>query len=116
MVAAVLLGGTPVTAATPNSDPEKIGHLKGHMIVAASIGVLMLASLVVRLVSRHPPPACSGMAWVDKLSPWAHRALYLAVFIHIGSGLTMAVMAGLPDIVFNGQVNLPKDFWHLPAR
>lgn len=116
MIVAVLLGGSLVTASTPNTDPEKIGHLKGHMIVALSVGVLMVVRLMVRLRSRHPAPASSGMAWADRVAPWTHRAFYVLVFTMLASGLTMAAMTGLPDIVFNGKGSLPPDFWHLPAR
>ena len=31
MIIALLLGGSLVTAPTPNTDPEKIGHIKGHI-------------------------------------------------------------------------------------
>jgi cytochrome b561 len=116
MIMALLLGGSLVTAPTPNTDPEKIGHLKGHMIVALSVGVLMVPRLLVRLRTRHPAPAKSGMAWADRVAPWTHWVFYLLVFTMLASGMTMAAMTGLPDIVFNGKGSLPPDFWHLPAR
>jgi cytochrome b561 len=116
MIIALLLGGSLVTAPTPNTDPEKIGHIKGHMIVALSVGVLLIVRLLVRLRTSHPAPARSGMAWADRVAPWTHRAFYVLVFIMLVSGMTMAAMTGLPDIVFNGIGSLPSDFWHLLPR
>jgi len=116
MIIALLLGGSLVTAPTPNTDPEKIGHIKGHMIVALSVGVMLIVRLLVRLRTSHPAPARSGMAWADRLAPWTHWAFYVLVFTMLVSGMTMAAMTGLPDIVFNGKGSLPSDFWHLPPR
>lgn len=116
MIIALLMGGSLVTAPTPNTDPEKIGHIKGHMIVALSVGVLLIVRLLVRLRTSRPAPARSGMAWADRVAPWTHWAFYILVFTMLASGMTMAAMTGLPDIVFNGNGSLPPDFWHLPPR
>jgi len=116
MIIALLLGGSLVTAPTPNTDPEKIGHIKGHMIVALSVGVLLIVRLLLRLSTRHPTPASSGMAWADRVAPWTHWAFYVLVFAMLASGMTLAAMTGLPDVVFNGKGSLPPDFLHLPPR
>jgi cytochrome b561 len=72
----VALGvGVIVLDKTPNTSPEKIDALRGHMIAGMAILVLMVVRLVVRLKTAHPPPASSGMAWADRLAPWVHRAL-----------------------------------------
>ncbi|MCA0174962.1 MAG: cytochrome b/b6 domain-containing protein [Proteobacteria bacterium] len=103
-------------SATPNSSPAKVDALKGHMVAGITILLLMTVRLVVRAVTAHPPPAQTGMAWADRLGPLAHGALYLGVFAMAGSGIAMAVGAGLPQIVFQGVGQLPADFHHLPAR
>jgi cytochrome b561 len=113
----VALGmGTFVLEATPNSAPEKLDALRGHMIVGGSIGLLMLLRLVVRLVTAHPAPASTGNPMLDKLAPAMHWALYVLVFAMVGSGIAMSVMAGLPAIVFEGVGSLPTDFSNLLPR
>ena len=108
--------GSLVLDHTPNSSPDKIGALKGHMIAGGLILVLTLIRLVVRFVTKHPAPASTGNATLDRLAPLAHWALYLLVLLMAGSGIAMSVMAGLPDIVFGGVGSLPVDFKALPPR
>ena len=108
--------GTFALDPLPNSSPDKVGALKGHMIVGISIGVLMLIRLVVRLKTTHPAPAPTGNALLDKLAPLAHWALYLLVFAMVASGMGTALLAGLPDIVFGGVGSLPADFKGLVPR
>jgi cytochrome b561 len=42
--------------------------------------------------------------------------LYVLVVAQACSGLTMALQAGLPDILFGGHGALPADFWVFPVR
>ena len=115
----LLLGlgmGTFALSELPNSSPEKIGALQGHMIAGGIILVLTLLRLVVRRVTAHPPPASTGFALADRLAPLAHGLLYLTVLAMAGSGIAMSIGAGLPAIVFGGQGSLPADFSHLAAR
>jgi hypothetical protein len=51
---------------------------------------------------------------LDRLAWTSHRLFYPAVTIMAGSGLALAVQAGLPAIVFGGQGTLPADFWVYP--
>ena len=115
----VLLGlvmGTIGLKALPNSSPDKISALQGHMIAGGAIVLLTLLRLVVRRVTAHPPPAATGFALADRLAPLAHGGLYLAVLAMAGSGIAVSIGAGLPAIVFGGQGSLPPDFSHLTAR
>lgn len=115
----VLLGlvmGTFALSALPNSSPDKIGALRGHMVAGGAVVLLTLLRLVVRRMTAHPPPASTGFALADRLAPLAHGGLYLAVLAMAGSGIAMSIGAGLPAIVFGGQGNLPPDFSHLAAR
>ncbi|CAN0603432.1 unnamed protein product [Ectocarpus sp. 12 AP-2014] len=87
------------------------------MIAGIAILILMLVRLVVRLRTSHPPEADIGNAPLNRLSKWAHWALYLAVFGLIASGIGMSILAGLPPIVFGGSGDpLPASFNDLPPR
>ncbi len=101
----------------PNASPEKVEALRGHMAFGMLILALTLVRLVVRLVSAHPPPAPTGMAWADRLATPTHWLLYLLVIAMAGSGFAMSLMAGLPDIVFGGSgAPLPASFDDLTPR
>lgn len=115
MVIVALFGGLVILEDTPNSDPSKIGSLRIHMILGGIVLLLTIVRLVVRLRTAHPPEASSGFALADALAPWAHRALYLLVFLMAGSGVTLSVMSGLPDAVF-GNAALPASFEGFAAR
>jgi cytochrome b561 len=53
---------------------------------------------------------------MDALAPWVHWALYALVFIMAGSGIGMAALSGLPEILFGAGGNLPANFNALPQR
>lgn len=108
----MLAGGYFWLRVMPSSDPAKLDALMYHMAVGVFIVALTLLRLVLRLRMAHP--RTGGMAL------WAHRAVYLLVFLMPVSGFTMVFSARLNDIVFarNG-VTLPMDmatiaghFWH----
>lgn len=100
----------------PNNSPDKIGALQVHMIAGGLILLLTLLRLFVRLKTTHPAPAATGNALLDRLAPATHWSLYLLVFLMAGSGIAMAVLAGLPGIVFGGVGSLPLNFDALPPR
>jgi len=112
----MLLMGTFALNKMPNSAPDKIGALQGHMVVGMAIGVLTLLRLVTRLTTAHPPPASTGNPMLDKLGTLAHWTLYLLVFVMAASGFGTALLAGLPDIVFGGIGSLPADFKGIVPR
>ena len=111
-----LLMGTFALKTVPNSSPDKIDALRGHMIAGGLILLLTLTRLVVRLKTAHPAPASTGNALLDRLAPATHWALYLLVLLMAGSGVAMSVLAGLPNIVFGGVGSLPVNFDALPPR
>jgi cytochrome b561 len=113
---AALASGTFALKTVPNASPEKIDALRGHMIAGVSILVLMLVRLAVRLSTRHPPPATIGNALLDRLAPAMHWALYALVLLMAASGIGIAVLAGLPGIVFGGVGALPASFDAFPPR
>jgi cytochrome b561 len=116
LVLFMLLMGTFVLSQTPNSDPSKILALRGHMVFGGVILLLTLFRLVWRRMSTQPRHAEAGNALLDKLGIAAHYALNFLTLLVAASGIGIAVQAGLPDIVFGGQGNLPSDFWTFPSR
>ena len=116
MLSGALIMGTFALEPIPNSSPDKIGALQGHMTVGGLILLLTLIRLVVRLKAAHPAPATTGNALLDRLAPLTHWGLYALVLLMAGSGVAMSVLAGLPDIVFGGVGALPVDFNSLLPR
>lgn len=108
--------GTFALKTMPNASPDKINALRGHMIAGGLILLLTLVRLVVRVKTRHPAPATTGNALLDRLAPGVHWVLYGMVLVMAGSGIAMSVLAGLPQIVFNGVGTLPANFDALPPR
>jgi len=116
MLLVALVMGTLVLDKTPNTSPEKIDALRGHMVFGGLILVLTLIRLVVRLRTDHPAPVLTGMAFADRLAPLMHWGLYALVIVMAASGIGISILAGLPDIVFGGQGTLPADFRSFPPR
>ncbi len=104
-----LAAGMLVLSQTANTDPSKIVALRIHAGMGVSIGLLMLLRLVVRLRTRHPAPATTGIALADRLAPLAHGALYVVVLLMVGSGIALAVQSGLAAAL-TGDGALPADF------
>lgn len=103
--------GTFVLKEIPNASPDKLGALRGHMIMGLAIAGLMLARLIVRLRTSHPQAASTGNSALDLLGKGAHAGLYLLVFAMAASGAATALQAGLPQIVFAGGTgSLPDSF------
>jgi len=116
LIIAALTLGAAVMAKMPNSDPMKIEALRSHMTGGVLILLLMLVRLVVRMTTVHPDRASTGSPALDRLAWASHRMFYLAVVGMAGSGIVMALQAGLPTIVFGDGGDLPADFWTFPVR
>ena len=111
LIIVALLMGSNILSQIPNDNPEKIFALKMHMISGFIILVLMVVRVIVRKVTEKPAAADAGNALLNKAGVIAHYLLYLLVFGMVGSGIGIAVLAGLPDIVFNNSgVALPENF------
>lgn len=110
LIIALVMGGN-VLSEIPNDSPEKVGALKGHMIIGLGILGLMLIRFVIRLRTAKPPHADIGNSFLNISGIIAHYALYLLVFMMAGSGIATSMQAGLPDIVFGGSgAALPETF------
>ncbi|MEO8152014.1 MAG: cytochrome b/b6 domain-containing protein [Rhizobacter sp.] len=114
----VALGvGFFLLAPTPNTDPQKIATLKGHMAGGMLVLALMVIRFIVRLVTAKPPLATTGHPRLDRLAPLAHYGLYVLVIAMAGTGYATGLLAGLPDIVFAGSgAPLPATFMTYPTR
>ncbi len=116
IVVGLFMGGN-VLAQIPNDDPAKLFSLRMHMGAGILILVLMVARLVVRVFTAKPPHADIGNALLNRGAVATHWIFY-ALVIGMGvSGMAMAKMAGLPEIVFGGSGDpLPASFYDLPPR
>jgi cytochrome b561 len=112
MFVPMLAGGYFWLRPMAQTDPFKLDALMYHMAIGSFLVALTLLRLVLRRRMAHPE--ASGVAL------WAHRGLYLLVFLMPVSGFTMVFSARLNDIVFarNG-APLPEDmaaitghWWH----
>lgn len=100
-----------------NTDPQKIGLLRVHMIVGIAILALMTIRLLVRLVTSKPQAASAGHPALDKLATLAHTTFYALVALMAATGIATAVMSGLNMIVFGGSTApLPPSFLIYPTR
>jgi cytochrome b561 len=100
-----------------NSDPQKIGLLRVHMIVGIVILALTIIRLFVRLSTSTPPAASAGHGALDKLAKWAHTAFYVLVVLMGTSGIAISIMSGLGLIVFGASdAALPASFMIYPPR
>lgn len=108
--------GTFALKTLPNTSPDKLDALRGHMVAGGLILLLTLVRLVVRFATAHPAPATSGNAMLDRLAPAMHWLLYGLVLAMAGSGIAMSVMADLPALVFGAGGALPANFVALPPR
>jgi cytochrome b561 len=112
-----LVMGSQVLEKIPNTDPEKINALRGHMIAGGLILILTLIRIVVRFTTPQPAPIVTSNAFLDKVAHIVHALLNLLVLVMAGSGIAMAIAAGLPEIVFGGGASpLPESFREFPAR
>lgn len=116
MLLSMLGMGTFVLTSIPNSDPEKLFALKGHMTGGMLVLVLMLARLGTRFFSATPAPAATHNALLDMLGKLTHFLLYLLVFAMAFSGMALSAQAGLPAIVFGGEGVLPASFNEFKPR
>ena len=116
LIVGALYFATVTLAHTSNANPAKLGMLQKHMGAGTAILALMLLRLFVRGRTDHPPKPSAGNPWLDRLAWVSHRALYVAVFGQIASGLIMAFQTDLLTVVFGHRGALPADFWAFPIR
>ncbi|MDR0441604.1 MAG: cytochrome b/b6 domain-containing protein [Candidatus Accumulibacter sp.] len=113
LIVAALTMSTLVMSGIPDSAPEKIDALRRHMSIGSLVFVLTLLRFIMRRAAKIPPPLSSGMAWADWLARVVHRVFDVLILVMIASGAGMALLAGLPRVVFLGYGHLP-DLSELP--
>ena len=112
-----LFAGSIILADMPNDNPDKIAILKVHIISGLVILVLMLLRLFVRIKMDTPEAIDTGDAFINKTGKYSHILIYVLVFLIVGSGLGIAILSGLSDIVFFGSIEaLPETFDDLLPR
>ena len=112
----MLAAGKFILLMMPNTA-EKILPLTGHVSVGIAILVLLVIRFVVRSTTSKPAPADAGHPLLNKIGVATHYLLYLAAFGMVLSGLGMAQMSNLFQILFgNAGLSLPDDFWVYPPR
>jgi len=87
-------------AATPSSDPRKIGILRVHMTGGVLILALMVFRFIVRIRTPSPADATTGYPLLDRIAPISHYGSYVLVLMMAGTGFAGAMAAGLGEIVF----------------
>ncbi len=94
LIAALLLlalaMGTFVLKEIPNTSPEKLGALRGHIVIGFAISGLMLLRLLVRWRTLSPAPALTGNQALNLLGKaprlvhgWIAKLLVLLVGLHV---------------------------------
>jgi cytochrome b561 len=112
----MLAAGKLILLMMPNTA-EKILPLTGHVVIGIAILVLLVIRFVVRVRTAHPAPADAGHPLLNRIGALTHYLLYLAAFGMILSGMGMAQMSNLSQILFGGLgLPLPEDFWVYPPR
>lgn len=105
-----LLMGTLSLKEIPNTSPDKLFALRGHMTAGLAILALTLVRLAVHLGSAKPPRASVAAAL-------GHYGLYALVILMAASGIGIALATGLPGIVFGGSgAPLPETFAGIAPR
>jgi len=116
MIIGMLIGGFLVVSKMPNTDPQKVQLLMGHMIGGVSILTLILIRLAVRLSTTKPAPAETGSPLLNRLGRFNHYAFYVVVIVIALSGIATAKISGVSDTVFNHTgAPLPENFGVYPT-
>ena len=112
MLAAGTLGLGPME----NSDPAKVDALRIHIMVGGIAFILVLARIFWRMKSDQPAPMYSGSLLKDKIGMIMPYILNTVAVIIALSGMSLAWMAGVPDVVFGGVGQLPETFFDFFPR
>ena len=112
--AVLVIGAWTVGAIVLERIPEseagrKVVVLGAHMIAGLTIAFVMTLRLALRFTFEQPAPATSGNALLDRLAKLVHWALYVAALAMAGSGLALALQAGLPAILLSGGTVPPHE-------
>lgn len=104
----LILIGSGFRSGFTDDTAAKLAILRVHIPVAIIVLVLTVARLVWWWrADRKPAPLGTSPAWQEAVAIWTHRALYLLIFVLLGSGISLSILSGAPDAVF-GSAALPE--------
>jgi cytochrome b561 len=110
MIIAALVMSTFVMSKIPNADPGKVSALIRHMAVGMLILVFTCLRFFVRRKKERLVSLPSGMVWADWLASVVHRLLNVLVIVMVVSGIGVALLSGVPGIVWGGQAQVLGNF------
>lgn len=93
-----------------NDVPEKIQLLQMHVLGGASIMILTILRLVVRMNTAKPAPVVTDNPKMDKIGTTVQNSLYLLTLLAAMSGMALAIKADLLNVLFRHVGSLPADF------
>ncbi|HUX90870.1 MAG TPA: cytochrome b/b6 domain-containing protein [Gallionellaceae bacterium] len=110
VIFAVFFMGAFVLDEMKNDVPEKIQLLQMHMFGGASILVLTILRLILRVRTAAPAPVVTDSPKMDKLGKGVRRLLYPLTVLAAISGMALAIKADLFMVLFRHIGALPQDF------
>lgn len=112
----ILIVGGSMLEDLKNTDPEKVGDLRIHVILGATAVFLTLIRMVMKRTTTLPAPASTDNALIDKAALAGHLLLYLVVLLIGISGVALAIQTNLIPTIFLGQGALPENFFDFTPR
>lgn len=109
ILGAIFYGGV-LLGDVENSDPQKIGMLKLHVVLGLLILAFTVVRLIVRVTTPKPAPLVTGKPLADKLAVGIHHLLYTLTVLVVAAGLALAFSTKLLRVLFAHAGTLPKDF------
>lgn len=107
---AIFFMGAFVLDEMKNDMPEKILLLQLHVAGGASILVLTLLRLIVRVKTAAPAPVVTDSPKMDSFGKLVRQTLYLLTVLAALSGMALAIKADLLAVLFRHIGSLPADF------
>jgi len=93
-----------------NDVPAKMLLLQMHVLGGATIMLLTIVRLIVRMKTAKPAPVVTDNPKMDKVGTGVHHALYLFTLLAAMSGMALAIKSDLLNILFRNIGTLPADF------
>lgn len=104
----IVLIGSGFRAGFSTDAAAKAAALTVHVPVASIVLLLTLFRLIWWWKFDTKPAPLPGIpTWQEVVAKWTHRALYLLLFVLLGSGIAMSIISGLPFALF-GDAPLPE--------
>ena len=93
-----------------SDHPQKILLLKLHVFVGVGIMLFTLLRLYMRFATPQPAPLSGSSPLMGKLGTGVHYLLYLFTILTVVAGVTLAISANLPTVLFENIGQLPHDY------